>query len=453
MTDTATDADRHANVDDLKVGMFVHLDLGWMSHPFPLSSFRIASPDQIEVIRGLGVKRLRWSPSRSDVEAGGTVPMDGHGAGLVTLTGAPGPAPTAGLEDRGGSRAADAGSVSDPQARRAHAQAVTREHDNQRHCERSFLDATQVCRKALDQSGAQPHVARETAERLTRDLISGILVDSELSIRLLHESAGDKASTHALNVSVISLLLGRVFGLGEEEMLDLGVGALLHDIGKLGLPERVRHRGEHFTLAESKYYQEHVALGVAGGRRMGLRPGALLIVGQHHEMADGSGFPLGLNGDRIGFCSRIVALVNRYDNLCNPQASGRSMTPHEALSTLFAQGRSQFDTALMSGFIKMMGVYPPGSAVQLTDDRYGLVTTVNSTRPLKPRVLVHDPKVPRDEALPLDLERNPGIGIRRSLKPGQLPQDVLAYLSPRQRVTYYFEPVTLPQPLDHEAKA
>ena len=113
--------------------------------------------------------------------------------------------------------------------------------------------------------------------------------------------------------------------------------------------------------------------------------------------------------------ARIVALVNRYDNLCNPHLLARAMTPHESLSLLFAQGRSKYDTSILGAFIKMMGVYPPGSTVQLTDDRYALVVAVNSSRPLKPNVLVHDAATPREEALVLDLETASGLGIRRSV--------------------------------------
>jgi hypothetical protein len=116
------------------------------------------------------------------------------------------------------------------------------------------------------------------------------------------------------------------------------------------------------------------------------------------------------------------------------------MTPHESLSLLFAQGRSKFDTSILGAFIKMMGVYPPGSTVQLTDDRYGIVVAVNSSRPLKPSVLVHDGGVPREEALVLDLELSPGLGIRRSIKPQQLPPPALDYLAPAPRVAYFFEP-------------
>jgi hypothetical protein len=94
----------------------------------------------------------------------------------------------------------------------------------------------------------------------------------------------------------------------------------------------------------------------------------------------------------------------------------------------------------------MMGVYPAGSLVQLTDDRYAMVMSVNSSRPLKPRVLVHDESVPRDQALVLNLEHMPDLGIRRSLPPARVPPVALRYLDPRPRVSYYFEPLSAPAP-------
>jgi hypothetical protein len=131
--------------------------------------------------------------------------------------------------------------------------------------------------------------------------------------------------------------------------------------------------------------------------------------------------------------------VNRYDNLCNPSRPAAALTPHEALSLIFAQLKTRFDAAALSAFIRMMGVYPPGSVVQLIDDRYAIVVSVNSARPLKPRVIVHEPSVPKHEALILDLEHAPQLGIRRSLKPSALPPSALDYLSPRQRICYFFE--------------
>jgi putative nucleotidyltransferase with HDIG domain len=286
----------------------------------------------------------------------------------------------------------------------------------------------------------QPEAARATAEALTRALLDKMMVDGELCIRVLAEAQADRASAHALNVAVVSMLMGRVFGLSDGDMLDVGIGALLHDVGKLELPDRVRHVDPHAAAADQALYREHVARGVAQGKRMGLSPGALLVIAQHHEMADGSGFPLKLNVDRMTAAARIVALVNRYDNLCDPAVPAHALTPHEALSLIFAQTRSKFDASMLNAFIRMMGVYPPGSMVQLTDDRYALVTNVNSTRPLKPRVLVFDPSVPVDEALQVNLEHHADLGIRRSLRAQQLPGEALQYLAPRRRVIYFFEP-------------
>ena len=87
----------------------------------------------------------------------------------------------------------------------------------------------------------------------------------------------------------------------------------------------------------------------------------------------------------------------------------------------------------------MMGVYPPGSVVQLSDERFALVVSVNSARPLKPSVLIHDPGVPLEEALVVDLEQAGDLGIRRSLRPLQLTKAAIDYLSPRQRMCYFFE--------------
>jgi hypothetical protein len=163
------------------------------------------------------------------------------------------------------------------------------------------------------------------------------------------------------------------------------------------------------------------------------------IVAQHHELADGRGYPRKLAGEAIAPLARIVALVNHYDNLCNPGNPTQAITPHEALSQIFAQMKRQFDAAVLTLFIRMMGVYPPGSVVELTDGRHALVVSVNSSRPLKPQIVIYEPRVPREEALVEDLEHMPDIGIRRSLKPLQLPKAAFDYLSPRLRVCYFFE--------------
>jgi HD-GYP domain-containing protein (c-di-GMP phosphodiesterase class II) len=433
-------------VGALRVGMFVHLDVGWMSHPFPLSSFRIASPAQLDTIRSLGLEQVRWSPTQSDSGA-----LDAAGP----VAAAPGPAASAiesapaAASDEGAETVpadivrADAGAVAESPEAWARAER-RRRLDEQRQaqavCEKQYAEASHACRQTLDLVATRPHEARAQAEALAAALVDKMVGERDLCIRMLTEGAADKASMHATNVGIVSLLMGRCFGFGADEMRDLGVGALLHDVGKLDLPLRMRWRDDNFSPSEVRVYEEHVELGLAQARRMGLSAGATAVIGQHHEHADGTGFPQALNSDRMTMAARIVALVNRYDNLCNPRLPARALTPHEALSILFAQGRLRFDTSILGAFIKMMGVYPPGSTVQLTDDRYAIVVAVNSTRPLRPSVVVHDAEVPRGEALVLNLEAMPGLGIRRSIKPQQLPPTALEYLAPSSRVAYFFEP-------------
>ena len=408
--------------------MFVHLDLGWMSHPFALSSFRIADASQIETIRSLGLARVRWSPQESDPAA---------------LANADTPA-----SKPAGASAAAPGHKLPPRPRDPVAEALAAQRAAVELCERQYGEAARSWRQAMDVALSDPQAAGQRMAALSRALVDKMLGARELSIRALAQTPGDRAS-HALNVGVIALLMGKQCGLPETDLQDLGVGALTHDVGKVELPHRLHKPDEHFTAAETALYREHVALGVTLGRRMGLSPGALLVIAQHHEHCDGSGFPQGLDVNRMSVAARMAALVNRYDNLCHPANIEQALTPHAALSLLFTQGQSSYDAAILSTFVRMMGVYPPGSVVQLTDDRFAVVESVNAARPLKPKVMAYDPRVARDEALLLDLASEPHLGIRRSLHAAQLPRPAADFLAPRARVGWFFE--TIDADLDDRA--
>ena len=411
-------------VDDLRVGMYIHLDGGWLSHPFPLSAFRLSSQDEIFTLRRLGLKQVRWVPDKSDLAvavAGGAVDTAVPVGAFAAVT-----VPPSAEELEQQRRAAWLA------AQRAAAKL----------CERQYAEAAVAWRGAWDNTSSQPQQAGRTTEALARAMLDKMLAAEDVGIRLISGS-GDRVAAHALNVTVISLLIGRTLGMDDGDMMNMGVGALMHDVGKQDLPDRLRHAEDGFTSSEHAVYRDHVGKGLLAGKRMVLAEGALEVIAQHHEHADGSGFPRRISGDRMPLAARIVAIVNRYDNLCNPATRALALTPHEAVAMLFAQGRTRFDATVLNAFIRMMGVYPAGSLVQLTDDRYAMVVGVNSSRPLKPRVLVHSPQRGRAAAdtLLVDLEAQPDLGIRRSLPPAKLPSAVLAALDPRPRVTYYFEPL------------
>lgn len=404
----------------LRLGLFVELDVGWLAHPFPVGSFKLTSLKQIETIRGLGLERVRVNLAKSDPDPADTVAA---------------PALDAQAMQRAQAAQRDA------QQRQQRAEQLAAQQRSLMVCERRFGDAVRQYKKMLEAIPTQPKAAAEHCQTLVGTFVADMLGEGDSAIRLLSEAAGDKSSMHPVNVTVVSLLLGKSMGLSQAELIDLGMAAFLHDVGKAQLPDRVRWLEENFSTAEYKLYQEHVAKSVQVAKSMELSKGALLAIAQHHELTDGSGFPTRVKGESMTVGARILALVNRYDNLCNPSRPATAMTPHESLSLIFAQLKTRFDTAALSAFIRMMGVYPPGSVVQLIDERYGMVVSVNSTRPLKPRIIVHEAGVAKHEAMILDLETAPHIGIRRSLKPAGLPSAAMDFLAPRQRVSYFFERV------------
>lgn len=417
------------DISQLRIGMYIQLDLGWMHHPFPVSSFRVGSAEQIATLRELGLSQIKYIPQKSDPEF-----RDGIPASTVSAS----PSPQDAISEKNaGAVTAQEKPLPDNAALRRRA-LLAAQNASLEACDRRFRLATRQYVALEKLVGDQPQVAYAEGEALVSECVADLLENGDSAIRLLSEGVGEPGALHQINVMVLSLLLGKALGMKSEELHDLGAAALLHDIGKVGMPLQLAYASPTMTLAERSRYESHVAASVALATRMGWSKQVLATIAQHHEMVDGSGFPLRRGAKELDRASQVVALVNHYDRMCSPAGGGGS-TPHETLSIIFAQHKARFDSVVLGAFIRMMGVYPPGSVVQLVNDRYAIVVSVNSSRPLRPRVIVHDSRVPKDEAPILDLETVPELGIRRSLKPSQLPRDALDYLSPRKRICYFFE--------------
>jgi len=406
----------------LRVGLHVHLDLSWMQHPFPTSSFKIKSEEQIATIRTLGLQRIRCSPDLNDpadplpgAPAGPEAPADGN-------AGAQPPAPTQSNPPQGPSRA-------ELQAQRRAALKA---------CERELALAARNFKSITRNVYAQPAQSRELAEQTIHTLADALLSDADVTLHLMAEQVGGEVIYHhALNVSLLSMLLARAMKAPPALIPQVGLAALFHDIGKIDIPERVWRKTEALTRAEQSWTQQHALGGVEIARKMGLPTDVQLVIAQHHEMVDGSGYPKKLKGTQISLLARIVAVANAYDNLCNPVNSAQSLTPHEALATMFRLQRAKFDEKALATFVKCMGIYPPGTVVQLSNGATGMVVAVNEGQALKPVVLLHDPKVPKEAAMVVDLEEMPELSIRSTIKASELDAAVLAYLAPHGRMTYY----------------
>jgi len=408
--------------DQLCVGVFIHIDLPWFSHPFSFNSFKIRSAEQLAILRTLGVKHFRYDPDRSDVQPRG-------------LTAAP-PTPAQSPE----TETEDPASSSALASKRERIARLAQRKRQVIEVEKALVKAAGVMRNIGKNLFARPKESLEEVDELVNQMVTAFLDQPEVALHVIGEHAGgEETYYHGLNCSILSMMLAKELGFARAHCQILGVGALLHDIGLNDIPDRVARPRHELTAPERNLRQLHCDYGVRLGKQIGLPDPVLRIIAQHHELADGSGYPNKLKGDQIDPLARIVSLVNYYDNLCNPADLAKAMTPHEALSLMFAQRRAKFDTRALQVMIRCLGVYPPGTVVKLSNDALALVSSVNPAKPLRPWVTVYDPDIPKDEAIMLDLEEEPDINIAKALRPIQLPPEVYEYLSPRKRVTYYFD--------------
>ena len=408
--------------DQLRIGVFVCLELNWLDHNFARNSFKIKSAEQLSELRQLGLTRIQIDPSRSDAAPLPVPPLDVVGDSPVIVSAA---------------QEGDSTTVINKRERIAR---IVQQREDVEHCEAEFVRAGTALKDINANLFSRPAAAHQSADRLVQQMLNSILTDKDIAIHLMNDKVGgEEMYFHSLNVTVLAMMLAREMKLPVVDIKQLGIGCLFHDIGKLDIPDRVRLKAEPHTRAERNLMQQHTQYGLAMAARLGLSRGAADVIGQHHECVDGSGYPLQLKSGAISTLARIVAIVNTYDNLCNQPNLLESLSPYEALSQMFAQQRHQFDAGPLTTFIRCMGVYPPGTLVRLSDDTLGMVVAVNSSKPLRPSILIYDPAGPKAEAIILDLTAEPDLTVALSLKPSQLPREVHDYLSPRKRTTYYFD--------------
>jgi putative nucleotidyltransferase with HDIG domain len=402
----------YVSIDQLDVGMYVYLDLSWMDHDFPLNSFKIKNERQIEQIDP--ARSENWPPVAAEDSAADDLDEDQDGAANVD------------------------------QLDLAQQEFIRQQRAALAECERQFTKAAASLRAINANVHARPQEAFVAAAELVQNLMNTILSNKDVAIRLMNDKAGgEEMYYHALNVSVLAMMLAKELGVLPSDIEQLGLGCLFHDIGKTLIPYRVL-KADKPTRAEMNLLQQHCAYGVTIGAKVSLSKEATEVVMQHHERFDGSGYPNNLKGDEISRLTRIASIVNVYDNHCNPPNPADALTPYEALAFMYAHERKWFDSNFLSVFIKSMGVYPPGTLVRLTDERLGMVIAANFGAPLRPRVLIYDPAVPKNDATVLDLQMRQDLSIEDSLRPADLTRAVYDYLSPRTRMTYFFEPAVRP---------
>ncbi|RKL65477.1 hypothetical protein CR203_20590 [Salipaludibacillus neizhouensis] len=194
---------------------------------------------------------------------------------------------------------------------------------------------------------------------------------------------------HSLNVTVYTIALGRKLGLNEKELKDLGLGAILHDVGKMGIPVDILNKTDKLTEEEYETIQNHAELGFEMIRKSGdLSLLTAHCAFQHHERLDGSGYPRQLSSKDIHYYARIIGVADVYDAMTSNRVYRKAFLPHEALELLYSGADILYDKKIIEVFSKTIAIYPIGLEVTLSDGRQGIIINNNTELPSRPIIRV-----------------------------------------------------------------
>jgi putative nucleotidyltransferase with HDIG domain len=209
---------------------------------------------------------------------------------------------------------------------------------------------------------------------------------------VLLSSLGNKDKslvTHALSVCTLSLAFGRFLGFDSNALAGIGMGALLHDIGELKLPDKVLRNAVNASTEERELLEQHTAIGAVMLKKLkGMPENVVTIVHDHHERADGSGYPRRLTGPDIGLHTKVVSIADTYDSITHGLHGYPGMKAEDALKCIYTWRRDLFDELLVENFIQCIGIYPLGSVVELRSGQVGIVISSRPEARLFPKVLL-----------------------------------------------------------------
>ena len=243
---------------------------------------------------------------------------------------------------------------------------------------------------------------RNSAALLVREIVAHKHVALDLSaLRNLDE----KTFTHSLSVAVFAIASGVELGLQEPVLMELAMGALLHDLGKTKVSPAILNKPSHLSVAEREIIQQHPRWGVELLRERGYQTSNVLLgIYEHHERCDGSGYPFGLYDTQISQIGKITAVADFYDALTSNRAYRPAVAPHLVVEELIANSLTLFNPDTVWAFIRSLALYPVGSIVLLDNGERGEVIGYDREMPNRPRVLVTHDATDRELEIPFEYD-------------------------------------------------
>ncbi|MBS0355191.1 MAG: HD-GYP domain-containing protein [Proteobacteria bacterium] len=374
------------SVSRLKAGMFVHELCGdWMSHPFWRAQFLLKGEDLRRIVDA-GIQHVYIDTAR-------------------------------GLDDTEAVAASEVQAAVEQELQAVlampddHVLRVS-VHEEMARARKVHEQAHKVVRTMMRDVRLGRAVSLEDAEPVVEAITGSVLRNSGALLGLIGiKNKDDYTFLHSVSVCTLMIAFGRSLGLSGDELRQGGIGGLLHDIGKMRVPDAVLNKPGRLTDAEFDMIKRHPGDGHAVLLETpGIGPVPLDITRHHHERLDGHGYPDKLSGDAISTMARMAAIVDVYDAITADRCYHKGLPAAEALRKMWEWSADHFDQKLLQAFMRCVGIYPVGSLVRLESGRLGVVVEQNEGSLLTPRVRIFFSTRANGYTKPevIDLSRRPG---------------------------------------------
>ncbi len=354
------------------------IDRSWMDTPFLMHRFFIKSFADIAKLQKCGIQEITI-----DTERGLDVTSDPEPPHIPEddVPSAPDPTTTA--------------SSVPPEVERLQklpptiqGKSLSGELNSMKHARQYMLESVQDILQTLAKTGG---MAIEQVHHVTQSIMAETLGHEEACIAMIRtRDFSPVLYDHALAVSTLAILLGRAVGMKETELQHLAIAGLLHDAGLLKIPQALHRPLTQLSDSELGVYHTHPRRGIEMlTRQSALADGVETLIREHHVALDGSGYPSNIDPARVQTASRILRIVDEYDELLGGHQTGNPMSIRVALQTLYQQGRKGLlDGELVAAFINLIGIYPTYGLVELSTGERGIVTANSRDNLLQPTILL-----------------------------------------------------------------
>lgn len=363
-------------VSQLRVGMFVsQLDRDWLDTPFLLQGFHIEEEDDIDVIS----------------EYCEFVFVDNAKT----------------VKKKGNKHSSDVGTASQSRVDPNIFAPEVPIEDEHRRVLGTFRQARSITKSLLDDIRLGGAINTETAKETVNECVQSVIrhPDALLWMSKMRDE-NEYTAEHCLNVCILAIAFGRQLGLAEQELQNLGMCGLLHDVGKMKIAPAILNKPDTLTPKEMRVMMAHTV----HGRNLllsssGIYSGAIDVAFSHHERIDGLGYPRKLSGNSISRFSKIVAIVDAYDAMTAERCYQSAKTSTEAMKIIYKERGTHFDEQLTLKFLQTVGLYPAGSIVELYSGEVGMVIESNPRLRHLPKIVMlrNANKEPVDKEKIIDL--------------------------------------------------